>query len=191
MFKRCFLILIALMVMGLRHHVIAQAPQEAFQLVKTTVTDALKIIDNPKIASANKRNMLGTLVSPFFDFKTITMLTVGKEYWGTISPADAQALTTSYQRYLMKFYLDKVIQFSTGKVTYGAPISVSATKAHIPVTMTGDGRDYKMLYKLYFKNGWKAYDFELEGVSVIQTYHTQFEPYLEKNNIAGLLKVLK
>jgi phospholipid transport system substrate-binding protein len=167
------------------------SPQYAFQLVKSTVGDAVGIIDNAKIPAADKRAKLSALVTPFFDFKTITMLTVGKEYWSKLTTAEVQSLSAAYQTYLMKFYLDKVVQFSTGKITYGNPTSVSATKVHIPVTMFGDGQDYKMLYKLYYKDGWKAYDFELEGVSIIQTYHTQFEPFLKKGDIAGLIRVLK
>ena len=193
MLKRAFFIFIALFMgyQSLSATTAATSPQYAFQLVKSTIGDAVSIIENTKISDADKRAKLSILVTPFFDFKTITMLSVGKEYWSKLTPSEVQSLSTTYQTYLMKFYLDKVTQFSTGKITYGSPISVSTTKVHIPVTMFGDGREYKMLYKLYYKDGWKAYDFELEGVSIIQTYHTQFEPYLKKGDIAGLSRVLK
>ncbi len=192
MIKRLVIFLIAVLIIS-GYGLYAQstgAPQEAGQLVKTTVSDALKIIDSPTISTANKREKLKALIMPFFDFKTITMLTVGKEYWSKLSPDEAASLTSAYERYLLKFYLDKVVQLSAGKVTYGTPISVGS-KVHVPVTMTDKGQQYQMMYKFYYKNGWKAYDFELEGVSIIQTYHSQFEPFLKKGDINGLIRVLK
>jgi len=108
MIKRLVIFLIAVLIIS-GYGLYAQttgSPQEALQLVKTTVSDALKIIDSPTISTANKREKLKALTMPFFDFKTITMLTVGKEYWGKLSPEEAVSLTSAYERYLLKFYLE-------------------------------------------------------------------------------------
>ena len=50
-----------------------------------------------------------------------------------------------------------------------------------------------MQYKFY-KNKktkqWQVYDFDVEGVSLIQTYRSQFKGVLAKQNIADFLKKL-
>jgi phospholipid transport system substrate-binding protein len=49
-----------------------------------------------------------------------------------------------------------------------------------------------MLYKLYTsKKGWKLYDIEIEGVSIIQTYRSQFGQILESGTIEDLLSKLE
>jgi len=167
------------------------SPAQAKQVVTATIDDALKLIMNPKTTSANKRASLKVLVEPFFDFTTITMLTVGKDYWPTLSADQKTSLSTAFEKYLLGFYLDKVLQFASQDVKYGEPIPSGKNRVHIPVTVTSGSRTYTMLYKLYYKDRWKAYDFEFEGVSIITTYHSQFEPFLKKKDIAGLIAQLK
>jgi phospholipid transport system substrate-binding protein len=49
-----------------------------------------------------------------------------------------------------------------------------------------------MLYKMYrTAEGWKVYDVEISGVSVIQTYRSQFDGVLSDGTIDDLLEKLK
>jgi len=49
-----------------------------------------------------------------------------------------------------------------------------------------------MLYKFYrTAQGWKIYDVEIGGVSVIQTYRSQFDGVLSEGTIDDLLGKLK
>jgi phospholipid transport system substrate-binding protein len=49
-----------------------------------------------------------------------------------------------------------------------------------------------MLYKFYrAAQGWKIYDVEIGGVSVIQTYRSQFDGVLSEGTIDDLLGKLK
>ena len=49
-----------------------------------------------------------------------------------------------------------------------------------------------MRYKFYkLKNNWKIYDVEVEGVSIVQTYRSQFATILQKGSIDDLLLKLE
>ena len=49
-----------------------------------------------------------------------------------------------------------------------------------------------ILYKFYkSKVGWKIYDVEIEGVSIIQTYRSQFDSIMKKGTIDELIDKLK
>jgi phospholipid transport system substrate-binding protein len=49
-----------------------------------------------------------------------------------------------------------------------------------------------MLYKLYSSNNsWKIYDIEIEGVSIIRSYRSQFNEILLKGTIDDLLKKME
>jgi phospholipid transport system substrate-binding protein len=41
------------------------------------------------------------------------------------------------------------------------------------------------------ENDWKIYDFEIEGVSIISTYRSQFDQILSKGTIDELMKKLE
>jgi len=49
-----------------------------------------------------------------------------------------------------------------------------------------------MTYKLYkSKKDWKIYDLEVEGISIISTYRSQFDQVLSKGTIDELLQRLE
>jgi phospholipid transport system substrate-binding protein len=49
-----------------------------------------------------------------------------------------------------------------------------------------------MTYKLYkSKRNWKIYDMEIEGISVIVTYRSQFDQILDKGTFDDLLLKLE
>ena len=49
-----------------------------------------------------------------------------------------------------------------------------------------------MLYKLYKPDAnWKIYDIEIQGVSLIQTYRSQFDGALKKGSVDDLLHKLR
>jgi phospholipid transport system substrate-binding protein len=49
-----------------------------------------------------------------------------------------------------------------------------------------------MLYKFWkSRQGWKIYDLEIAGVSVVQTYRSQFDQVLRNGTFEDLLKELE
>ena len=49
-----------------------------------------------------------------------------------------------------------------------------------------------MLYKLYkSKQGWRIYDLEIQGVSLISTYRSQFDEILRNKTVDDLLAKLE
>jgi phospholipid transport system substrate-binding protein len=49
-----------------------------------------------------------------------------------------------------------------------------------------------MLYKLYSAdNTWKIYDVEIEGVSIIRSYRSQFNEILQKGTFDELLQKME
>jgi phospholipid transport system substrate-binding protein len=41
------------------------------------------------------------------------------------------------------------------------------------------------------RNGWKIYDFEVEGVSILQSYRSQYHYILKEVGIEGLLEKMR
>ena len=59
-------------------------------------------------------------------------------------------------------------------------------------TMLINGEQRAIVFKFYDKKGdWLVYDVDVAGVSIIQTYRSQFADLLEKENFSVLLDRLK
>jgi phospholipid transport system substrate-binding protein len=62
----------------------------------------------------------------------------------------------------------------------------------IPTEIISNNNRISMIYKLYkSKKDWKIYDLEVEGVSIISTYRSQFDQVLSKGTIDELLQRLE
>jgi phospholipid transport system substrate-binding protein len=58
--------------------------------------------------------------------------------------------------------------------------------------LVSNGESTAILYKLY-KTGerWKIYDVEIEGVSILLTYRSQFDDVLRRGSVEDLLSQLE
>ncbi|MBW1695001.1 MAG: ABC transporter substrate-binding protein, partial [Deltaproteobacteria bacterium] len=71
------------------------------------------------------------------------------------------------------------------------PVQVK-NKIHIPTGLVSKDNSISMLYKFYKSNyGWKIYDVEIQGVSIVSTYRAQFKEVLGNGTIDDLLLKLE
>lgn len=163
---------------------------EVLPMVKNNVAEILDILKNEKIKPENKRALVQKKAEPFFDFPLITKLSVGPKFWKEMSPTQQSKLETVFEEYLINFYLDRIMQYSNESITY-KPATGKGNKVFVPVAITSNGTTYNLKYKFYNSNsGWKMYDFEVEGVSIVQTYRLQFSVLLKDGKIDQLIERL-
>ena len=62
----------------------------------------------------------------------------------------------------------------------------------MPTLLISKGKKISMLYKLDpTNNSWKIYDVEIEGVSIIRSYRSQFNEILQKGTFEDLLQKMQ
>ena len=82
--------------------------------------------------------------------------------------------------------------FSDEKVVFQPPIIANEKKVQIPTVLISKEKKYSMQYKMAkTKNGWRIYDIEIEGVSLLHTYRSQYNSILEKGEIEDLLTKMR
>ena len=114
-------------------------------------------------------------------------LTLGRKYWPGLSKEKKERFTDLFIKRLKGFYLDKLTLYTDETIAYKTPIQVKK-KIHIPTELISKGDKISMLYKLYkSKQNWKIYDIEIQDVSIISTYRSQFYQVLSKGTIDDLL----
>ncbi len=175
----------------LSHSVMADDKLDAEQIVKNKLDAVFAVLNQKDIDAQAKQKEIDAIVTPMFDFDLMAKLTLGRKYWPGLSEEKRARFTQLYINRLKTSYLDKLTLYTDEKVVFEPPVQVE-TKVQIPTYLVSKERKTSILYKLY-KPGeaWKVYDLEIQGVSIIRSYRSQFDEILQKGTIDDLLKKLE
>jgi phospholipid transport system substrate-binding protein len=164
---------------------------EVRELLKERIDAVVVLLQEKGVDKVRRNEQITNIVAPIFDYKAMARLSLGKKHWSTLDKEQQTEFSDLFIARLQKSYLDKLDLFSDEKVLYGEPLA-KGKKVHMPTTLVSKGRRIEMLYKFYnSRKGWKVYDVEIGGVSVIQAYRSQFDGVLSEGTIDALLDKLK
>jgi phospholipid transport system substrate-binding protein len=163
----------------------------AKELVMAKVDAALSVLQRKDLVQQEKNKQVVKIVEPIFDYNLMAKLTLGRKYWPGLSKKNREKFTDLFVARLKTSYIDKLSLYTDEKVVYDAPVQ-EGIKIQIPTSVISKNNRISMMYKLYkSSNGWKIYDIEIEGVSLISTYRSQFYDILSKGTIDDLLLKLE
>jgi len=163
----------------------------AEELLKNKLEAVFAVLQKKDLEQQAKNNGIIEIVSPMFDFPLMAKLSLGKKYWPGLSQEKKERFTQLFIKRLRRSYLDKLILFTDEKVIYEPPVQVKK-KIHIPTYLVSKDKKISMLYKFYkSKNSWKIYDLEIQGISIIRSYRSQFSEILQSGTIDDLLLKLE
>lgn len=150
------------------------------------------LIRDKSLTKENRNNEIDTLVSPLFDFGLMGRLTLGKEQWKKISPKERKAFSELFEKRVKESYMNKLDLYTDEVVVVDDALSVK-NRIHLPTHLVRNNERRDVVYKFYQskKRGWLIYDVDILGVSIIQTYRTQFSGILKEETFATLLEKLK
>jgi len=170
---------------------VAEETNSAKELLKNKLDAVLVVIQKKDLALEAKKEEIIAIVTPVFDFSLMSKLTIGKKHWIGLPPEKRDRFTELFVEFLKKTYLDAITLYTNEKVVYGESVHIK-NKVHIPTELITKDNAYRMLYKFYkSKQGWKIYDVEIQGVSLIRTYRSQFDSVLRKGTIDDLILKLE
>ena len=166
-------------------------------LIKNTVQEVLAIVKQDKdIQSGNQQKILELVeakVLPHFNFTRMTRLAVGKS-WRTATSAQKQALEAEFRNLLVRTYTRAFTVYRDQNVEVKPfKMADSATEVTVKTVIVQPGGlpptqvNYDMEKTA---DGWKVYDFSIEGVSLVTTYRGTFADQIQQVGIDGLIKTL-
>lgn len=187
--KRLVCVVLGLLIVN--SSAIADDKHAAEALLKNKIDAAIEVLKKKETDSQTKNKEVLDIVIPIFDFPLMAKLALGRDYWPGLSEAEKEKYSTLFTERLKTSYLDKLSLYTDEEVVYKAPVQ-DGRKIHIPTELISKGDIISMLYKMYkAKHGWKIYDIEIQGVSIISTYRSQFKEILSNGTIDDLLLKLE
>ena len=169
---------------------IAETKAYPEELLKKNLAAVFVILQKKDRDQEAKNNAVIDIVNRMFDFSLMAKLTLGKKYWPGLTPEQKESFTQLFIKRLRSSYLDRLTLYTDEKVLYEPSIEVKQ-KIHLPTYLVSQDKKISILYKFYnADSGWKIYDLEIQGVSIIQSYRSQFHEILSTGTFDDLLTKL-
>jgi len=169
----------------------ADDTHDAQEIVKRKLDAVFAVLQKKDLDQQAKKKEINQIVTPMFDFELMAKLTLGRKHWPNLSREKKEKFTELYIELLKTSYLDKLALYTDEKVIFEPPAQVKE-KVHIPTELVSKDRKTSILYKLYKQaDDWKVYDLEIQGVSIIRSYRSQFGEILQSGTIDDLLRKME
>lgn len=171
---------------------LADNAAEVDAFLKGKLDQVMILLKDKTLKKEDRNAKIIEVINGAFDFSTMAMLTLGKKYWPEMTPEERERFTALFVERLKASYLEKLDLYEDEKIVYSPPVEVK-DKIHMLTELVSEDNKITMLYKLYkSKNdGWRVYDLELEGVSLVTTYRSQFSEVLQNGSIHDLFAKLQ
>ena len=165
-------------------------------LVKRVTEEVLDIVRQDKnIQNGDSRKaieLVDAKVIPHFNFAHMTALAVGKE-WRKASPQQQQQLTAEFKTLLVRTYSNALTSYKNQRVIF-KPFRMNPGDSDVQVRTEVDqpgNKPVQLDYSLEkLDAGWKVYDVNVAGISLVTNYREQFGQEIRNGGIDGLIKTV-
>ena len=172
-------------------HAAANEPAEVSKLIQERINAVVSLLQDKTLDKPSRNEKILEIVTPIFNYQTMSKLSLGKKHWPGLSPEKQVEFSELFSERLQASYLEKLDIYTDEKVLYGEP-EENGKQIFMPTMLISKDNKIEILYNLYKAEGdWKIYDVEVGGVSIIQTYRSQFDDALSNGTIDELLEKLK
>ncbi len=174
-------------------------PNDPSELLAAKQNAVLKVLQAKDLDPKAKERIVDKIVSPIFDFPLMSQLALGRTHWPKLNPAQRERFTKLFVERLKALYLEKTILYTDEKIAL-KPAVRKKNLVQIPMVVISDDGETTILYKLHkvdeqskskVNTLWRIYDVEIEGVSILLTYRSQFDDILRRGTVNDLLSHLE
>ena len=163
----------------------------AKKILESKIDAAIAVLQKNELDQEGKNKQIIEIVTPIFNFPLMAKLSLGRKYWPSLTKEERQRFTELFTKRLKASYLDKLSLYTDEKVVFKTPVQ-EKRKIKIQTELISKNNTISMLYKFHEStNSWLIYDIEIQGVSIISTYRSQFDQVLSKGTIDELLTKLE
>ena len=195
-FKKIFIsfsiVSLLILIFG-QNFIFADEVSEIREMTKEKVDIVINTLRNSNLSKEEKKELILETVDALFDFDRMAKLSLGKKYWKSLSKSGRKEFSRLFVERLKQSYLDKLDLYTDEEVVVDEANQKKKNRVEVLTYLVSKDDKMEMKYKLYKdkKKGWLVYDVEVLGVSIVQTYRSQFSGYLKKKSMDELMNRLR
>ncbi len=134
-------------------------------------------------------DLVNEIVIPHFDFSRISRWVLGK-YWRQATPEQRRRFENEFRTLLVKTYATSLLEFIDDQFRY-PPVRMKPGAKRVTVrtdVIRQGAQPVRIEYRLFRgRDGWKAYDVLVEGVSLVANYRSSFAEEIRKSGLDALI----
>jgi phospholipid transport system substrate-binding protein len=163
------------------------AAAEPTDALKARIDRVLRLLDAP----GDQRAEIRKVAEDIFDFQEMSRRALGP-HWNARSPQERREFVGLFTDLLERSYLARVESGRGGKVFYTGE-TVSGDEATVRTRIVTQQRaEIPVDYRMQRKDGrWQIYDVNIEGISLINNYRSQFNAVIQSGSYAALAERLR
>jgi phospholipid transport system substrate-binding protein len=166
-------------------------PNDPNELIRTRWNAVISVLRNKDLDQEARVKKINVIVSPIFDFQLMAKLALGREHWPKLTAAQQEKFTRLFVERLRTTYREKIALYTDEEILF-KPVEKKDGTICIPMELKTKDKKIAVLHKLRkLDKRWKVYDVEIQGVSILLTYRSQFDDILSKGTVEDLLSRLE
>jgi phospholipid transport system substrate-binding protein len=169
----------------------AGTPADPAQMLRGAVDEVLQQAYPEKPATERLSVTVRPVLEKYFAFDLIAKSAVGPT-WKDFSAEQQKRITELLTELVIRSYADKFEPGDRPKITYAKPVEIDATRRELPSTITYAGKNYAVAYKVrLITEAWRIYDVNIEGISMVSNYRSQFDSLAQKGGATAIIAALE
>jgi phospholipid transport system substrate-binding protein len=167
----------------------------AQEQLKGAIDRVVSTLDSPAMKGEGKaderRAAVRQIANEIFDFGEIARRSLGR-YWQPLSDAQRTEFVGLFGDLLERSYISKIELYGGEKIVYSGErmdgdLAIVSTKI-----ITKNGTEVPIDYRLFRRGDrWLVYDVNIEGISLVSNYRTQFNKIIQSNGYNSLVDRMK
>lgn len=155
------------------------------------IDESISILQKTKDKSAAAAEIF-KLFDSIFDYKLMAKLSLSKAF-ETLSKEQQSTFEKAFEAQLKKSFTNKLSLYTNEKIIVSNLEQKNDKRIFLNAYTIIDGERKDIIFKFYDKAGgaWLIYDVDVLGVSIVQTYRSQFADLLSNEGFEVLLQKLE
>ncbi|WP_414600922.1 ABC transporter substrate-binding protein [Helicobacter sp.] len=149
---------------------------------------------NSKAANAQVERIAQEIFAMFdsiFDYKLMAQLSLSQHY-KTLTKEQQEQYNQAFEQNLKRSFTDKLRLYKDEEMQVVGGEQTKNNRYNLKTSMVLDGKLNYIIFKFYDSKGdWRIYDVDILGISVVQTYRSQFNDILTNADFQTLLAKLQ
>ena len=187
------ILIVLLMLFFTSSALVADEVSEIRAMTKEKVDIVINILKDKSLSKEEKKEGILETIDGLFDFNLMARLSLGKKHWKSLNKTKRKEFSNLFVERLKLSYLEKLDLYTDEEVVVDEARLTKKKRVEVLTYLVTKDDKKEMIYKLYKtkKKGWMVYDVDVLGVSIVQTYRSQFSGVLKKETMEQLMERMR
>ncbi len=163
----------------------------ADQMIASLKQNKTSLKENPGLVYS----LATRIIVPHADLDEMSKRVLPPQTWNSASASQRQVFKKEFSTLLVRTYASALAQYRDETVKFFPVRGGDAGRSTVRVNsqiIRSNGPSISVSYNVVSRGGqWKLYDMTVEGVSMLESFRSQFADQLARGDMASLIKVLK